>query len=176
MVVVRLTEPAMADLETMRRKGDTQVVRWALKKCLILERDPEAGDELRGGLIGFRKIAVGDRDWRVVWRVSHDQGGRTVVDVAEVWVVVVRSDAEVYDEVQQRVSTLKGQPRTIALADALEQLGRVTSGLEAAADPVDERKAPPWLRHVLTSVVRMPADEVARLSPEQAQAVWDACT
>lgn len=87
----------------MRRKGDLQVVRWALKKCLLLERDPEAGKEIRGGLIGFRKIVVGDRDRRVVWRVPHDETGRTVVDVAEVWAVGARSDAEDYDEVQARV-------------------------------------------------------------------------
>ncbi len=176
MAVVRLTEPALDDLKTMLRKGDPQVVRWALKKCILLETNPEAGEDLRGGLIGFRKIVVGDRDWRVVWRVTHDEVGRTVVDVAEVWAVGARSDAEVYAEVQERVTTLKAQPKTVALADALAALGRVTSGLEATTEPVDEPGVPAWLHHVLTSVVRMPDSEVAKLAPEQAQAVWDAYT
>lgn len=39
----------------MVRKGDPQVVRWALKKCLLLEKNPEAGEQLRGALIGYRK-------------------------------------------------------------------------------------------------------------------------
>lgn len=166
----------MADLETMQRKGDPQVVRWALKKCLLLERDPEAGDELRGGLIGFRKLVVGDRDWRVVWRVTSDEVGRTVVDVAEVWAVGARSDAEIYTEMQQRVATLKGEPKTIALADALQALGRVSAGLDATAEPVAAEELPAWLRHVLTKVVRMPADEVTKLSPEQAHDIWTAYT
>lgn len=158
----------------MQRKGDPQVVRWALKKCLLLERDPEAGEELRGGLIGFRKIVVGDRDWRVVWRVTSDEVGRTIIDVAEVWAVGARSDAEVYAEMKQRVATLKGEPKTIALADALEALGRVTGGLEATGEPVDTDQLPSWLTQVLTQVVRMPADEVDQLSLEQAHDVWAA--
>lgn len=166
----------MADLDTMQRKGDPQVVRWAMKKCLLLERNPEAGEELRGGLVGFRKIVVGDRDWRVVWRVTSDEVGRTVVDVAEVWAVGARSDAEVYAEMEHRVATLKGAPRTIALAEALEALGRVTQGLEAAAEPVETEDLPTWLSHVLTQVVGMPADEVAKLSAERAQDVWTSYT
>lgn len=33
---------------------------------------------------------------------------------------------------------------------------------------------PAWLRHVLTEVLRMPRDQVNRLSPEQAREIWDA--
>lgn len=176
-VVVRLTDPAVADLHEMQRKGDPQVVRWALKKCLLLERDPEAGDELRGSLIGFRKITVGDRGWRVVWRVTHDEVGRTVVDVAEVWAVGARSDADVYDEMNRRVATLRGQPHTIPLAEALESLGRTTYGLVAASEPVPDReRIPEWLVHALVAVVEMPRDEVAKLSQVQAEALWTAYT
>lgn len=163
----------MSDLEEMLRKGDPQVVRWALKKCLLLERDPEAGEELRGGLIGFRKIIVGDRDWRVVWRVTHDAVGRTIVDVAEVWAVGARSDAEVYEEMRQRAATLRSEPSTIPLAEALESLGRITHGLEATAEPSpDADELPAWLSQVLTRVVGLPKNEVERLSPERAHQVW----
>jgi mRNA interferase RelE/StbE len=65
--VVRLTEPAFEDLQTLLRL-DPQIVRWALKKMLLLERDPEAGQALHGVLIGWRKLVVGDRDRRVDWR------------------------------------------------------------------------------------------------------------
>ena len=145
-VVVRLTDAALSDLETMGRKGDPQVVRWALKTCLLLEQDPEAGEALRGSLIGYRKLVVGNRDWRVVWRVTHDDTGRTIVDVAEVWAVGARSDSEVYDEVTHRVGRLREEPHTIPLAD------------------------------VLTKVAGLPASEVALLSEEQARATWDAYT
>ena len=104
-VVVRLIEPAVEDLQVLLKR-DPQIVRWALKKMLLLERDPEAGEALRGGLIGWRKLTVSDRDWRVIWRVTHDQSGRVVVEyVAEVWAVGARSDAEVYAEMADRVST-----------------------------------------------------------------------
>ncbi len=49
---VRLIEPAVHDLERLLRI-DTQVVRWALKKMLLLERDPLAGRPLLGELIEY---------------------------------------------------------------------------------------------------------------------------
>ena len=42
-VVVRLTEPAFDDLRALLRL-DPQLVRQALKKMLLLERDPQAGE------------------------------------------------------------------------------------------------------------------------------------
>lgn len=33
---------------------------------------------------------------------------------------------------------------------------------------------PAWLRHVLTQVLRMPVDQVDRLTPAQAEEIWDA--
>lgn len=171
-VVVRLIDAALSDLELMQRKGDPQVVRWALKKCLLLERNPEAGEELRGGLIGFRKIVVGNRDWRIVWRVTHESGTVTV-DVAEVWAFGARSDAEVYAEVQERVAVLEEQPHTVPLSDAIAALGKVAFGLEAAEEPVTN-VLPGWLVHVLVNVVKMPPAEVRRLTADHAQEVWDA--
>ena len=156
----------------MARKADPQVVRAALKKCLMLERDPEAGQPLKGGLIGYRKLVVGDRDWRVVWRVTHHESGDIVVDVAEVWAVGARSDDEVYHEMSDRVRTLGRDPHTLPLAEAIEALGKLAHGLQAQPETTDE--LPPWLAHVLTSVVGMPDQEVRHLSTEQAQSIWDA--
>lgn len=168
---MRLTQAAMADLEQMVRKGDPQVVRWALKKCLLLERNPEAGEELRGTLIGYRKLVVGDRDWRVVWRVTHDTDGAPVVDVAEVWAVGARSDADVYAEMTARVTQLSRQPATVPLADAIQRLGKVAAGVPAQPEPARE-KLPPWLVQVLTRVVGLPEDEVSRLTRDQAERLW----
>jgi mRNA interferase RelE/StbE len=184
--VVRFTDAAVSDLEQMVRKGDPQVARWALKKCLLLERDPEAGEGLRGALIGFRKLTVGDRDWRVVWRVTHDDEGRPVVDVAEVWALGARSDSEVYDEMRDRVAALSKNPKTLPLAEVIERLGKVAAGLSpenaepvkgpAASRPASEpdtaAEVPRWLVQALVKVAGMPAAEVAKLSADEAERRW----
>jgi mRNA interferase RelE/StbE len=56
-----------------------------LTKMPLLERDPVAGEPLLGDLVGGRKLVVGDRARRVVWRVREPVPGHTVVEVAEVW-------------------------------------------------------------------------------------------
>ena len=170
-VRVRFTDPAFEDLRVMARKEDPQVVRAALKKCLLLERDPEAGEPLKGGLIGYRKLVVGDRDWRIIWRVTHDETGAIVVDVAEIWAVGARSDAEVYDEMMQRVKVLGRNPLTMPLAEAIDAMGKLAHGLEAQPEPDDE--LPAWLVGVLTSVVGMPVTEVRHLNVSEAHSIWD---
>jgi len=174
--VVRLIDAAVGDLERMVRKGDPQVVRWALKKMLLLERDPEAGAPLLGGLIGWRKLVVGDRDWRVVWRVGHDAIGNVVVDIAEVWAVGARSDAEVYAEVQGRVDNAEATASTQALADVITGLGRLAGGLRAPDEPHQPDDTPDWLVAALTKVAGLSAAEVADLSPAEAHEAWLAYT
>lgn len=174
-VVVRLTEPAFDDLRTLMRL-DPQIVRWALKKMLLLERDPEAGEPLHGALTGWRKLVVGDRDWRVVWRVTHDDAGTIVVDVAEVWAVGARSDAAVYDEMTSRVRTLPASPATIALTEVIERLGDVAQGLDAQAEPELTEVVPDWLAQRLRRQVGLRPAEVARMSLQEAVDAWAAWT
>ena len=90
--VVRLSDPAVEDLARLVRKHP-QIARWALKKMIQLETDPEAGQPLPGELVGWRKLAVGNRDWRIVWRVTHDEAGGVIVDVAKVWAAGGRRQA-----------------------------------------------------------------------------------
>lgn len=171
----------------MVRKGDPQVARWALKKCLLLERNPQAGEGLRGPLVGYRKLTVGDRDWRVVWRVTHDDEGRPVVDVAEVWAIGPRSDSEVYEEMNTRVAALSANPATVPLAEVIERLGKVAAKLSASsAEPVKGSSAPAtappeslstqlptWLAKSLVAVVGLSAEEVSGLSEVEANRRWD---
>lgn len=176
---MRLTDAAFDDLERLTRKGDPQVVRWALKKCLLLERNPEAGEELRGGLIGYRKLTVGDRGWRIVWRITHDDTGRPIVDVAEVWAVGARNDSEVYTEMESRVATLSATPATVPLTEAIARLGKIGKDIAPRSDEPDpgtQPALPAWLIHVLTAVVDMPRAEVDRLTEEQAREIWHAYT
>lgn len=170
-VQVRFTDPAFDDLRTMARKADPQVVRAALKKCLLLERDPEAGEPLSGGLVGYRKLVVGNRDWRLIWCVTHDDSGGVIVDVAEVWDFRARSDAAVDDEMTQRVQSLGRDPRTVPLAEAIDALGKLAYGLHAQQEPAEG--LPAWLVGVLTNVVGMPETEVGYLTAEQAHGIWE---
>lgn len=70
------------------------------------------------------------------------------------------------------MATLQDSP--VSLAEALSVLGKVVAyGLHAAAEPaVDD--VPGWLVHTLVNVVKVPRREVARLTPAQAQQIWDA--
>lgn len=174
--VVRLTDPAVGDLAGLIRK-DPQIARWALKKMIQLETDPEAGQPLLGELIGWRKLSVGNRDWRVVWRVTHDIAGGIVVDVAEVWAAGARSDGEVYAEMADRVRTLPDAPRTTALADLVARLGKVAGALTAtpeAAQNAAPQSLPPWLRTRLIDQVGLPAADVDALTLEQGVDSWTA--
>lgn len=170
--VVRLTSDALADLDRLLRRGDPQVVRWAFIKTIHLEQNPEAGDALLGGLMGWRKITVGDRDWRLVGRVTHDEAGTVIVNVAEIWAFGTRSDAAVYEEMQDRIATAPQTPRTKALADVLATLGKLTEDLKAAPGPATPGPLPKWLRESLLCVVRLPAAQVDGLTRHEADQLW----
>ena len=168
---VRLTDPAVADLE--RLVGvDPQIVRWALKKMLLLERNPDAGRPLLGDLIGWRKLVVGDRDWRIVWRVTTDDVGNTVIEIAEVWAVGARADAEVYAEMNDRIAVLGTNPTTQALSEVIERLGRAAGKVTAANEPVHD-PVPPWLLDRLVHQVHMTPEAVAELTGAQAMQAWE---
>ncbi len=172
--VVRLTEPALADLRELNAKRP-QAVRWAFKKMLLLERDPNAGEPLRGDLIGFRKLTVSDNTWRIVWRVTFDDAGNTIVDVAEVWAVGARSDAEVYSEMVGRVARLSPSPGTIALTEAVRRLGVSRADTQPAAKPRDEA-LPEWLVDRLRFQAGISEAEVKGLTLRDAVDRWTSWT
>lgn len=169
--VVRLTSAAVDDLRDLF-KADPQIVRWALKKMIQLERDPNAGDPLLGGLIGYRKITVGDRDWRVVWRVEQDEVGEYLIEVAEVWAVGYRKDSEVYAEISQRIAQAGSTPKTKALSEVLELFAKQGRDLTATPEPDKPEPVPKWLTEALLYVVRIPASRVDRMSLDEAEKAW----
>lgn len=169
--VVRLTDAAVDDLRRLF-KADPQIVRWAFKKMIQLERDPTAGDPLLGGLVGYRKITVGDRDWRVVWRVEQDDDGDYLIEVAEVWAVGYRKDSEVYAEMKQRMADAGTTPTTRALSEVLGLFTKQARGLTATPEPTTPEPVPTWLAEALLHVARIPASRVERMSLAEAERAW----
>lgn len=183
---VRFTEEAISDFRGLARK-DPQIVRAGFKKFLLLDRDPHAGEPLLGGLVGYRKLTVGDRTWRIVWRDSTDVVGHQVVEVAEVWAVGAREDAQVYAEVSSRVAALGDHPITQPLAQVLRTLANVRAlRMDVAAAQLGAKEAdsamtestgqpiPNWLANRLTQQAGYTQDDLARMKPEEAMDAWDA--
>lgn len=169
--LVRLTKDAVEDLRALF-KADPQIVRWALKKMIQIERNPNAGAPLLGGLIGYRKITLGDRDWRVVWRVVQDDARDFRVEVAEVWAVGYRKDNEVYEEIRQRVADAGSSPKTKALTQVLELFAKQASDLTATPEPEKPESVPKWLTDALLHVVHLPASQVQEMTLEEAEMAW----
>ena len=108
----------------------------------------------------------------VVWRVTHDEQGAIVVDVAEVWAIGARSDASVYAEMTERARSLPSGPSTLALAEVIERLGRTGSGLSARDEPSSTSELPGWLVDRLVEQAGLPAESVVELTLEQAFDAW----
>jgi mRNA interferase RelE/StbE len=114
-VRVELIDEAVQDLQRYAESGNLPLF---LKKLLRLESTgKDAGQPLGGGLTGWRKIVVGDRDWRIIFTVNPDE------TVATVWVIGDRADAECYEEAQRRVEKLHRQvPAAKSLAAVMFRL------------------------------------------------------
>lgn len=118
MAKVEFIRAAIDDLEDL----DGDILKRALKKILQLEKNPEAGQPLgrsqRTGtkLTTFRKLVLGNRDWRVIYRI--EPGG----DVSVVWLVGDRSDDECYREAADRLERASDSATKVALEDLLTSL------------------------------------------------------
>lgn len=98
MAGVQLTDEAREDLQDLDGSARIAVFK-GLKK---LRNEPEKrgqplGRRSTSNLTTFRKLVVGNRDYRIVYRVEAD--GTIVV----VWVIGRRSDDEVYDLAMSRL-------------------------------------------------------------------------
>jgi len=114
MAVVRLTSAAREDVRDLDGEAKKRVLK-AMKK---LEDEPDKrghplGSNATGNLTNFRKLVVGDREYRIVYRVEG--AGEVVV----VWVVGQRADRECYD---LAISRLKLYAEDSQLANELEQI------------------------------------------------------
>lgn len=172
-IELRFTDAAIEDLVVLQKKN-RQALQWAMKKFVLIERDPEAGAPLGGGLHGFRKLTLGDRDWRIIWRVTYEESGEVIVDIAEIWALGARKDAEVYAEMNRRVAALPRGPNTKALEEVLYVLETALSKKRRTrVEPnPDERPAPKWLIDDLVSLAGYTTAEASTLSESQALSAW----
>lgn len=167
---VRLTDEAVEDLLRLKRK-DPQIVRAVLKKMLLLERSPKAGEPLLGSLVGFRKLVVGNRDYRIVWRETEDADQTPVLVIAEVWAAGARADSAIYEEMNTRLEKARaaGDPATHDLAVILERLGKRYFDLAPSAEQEQDTKLPGWLIEALRANLGLNDEEIEVLTQEEAQ-------
>lgn len=109
MPEVRFTAKAVEDIANL----DGSVQPRVLKKILLLEQNAEAGQPLgkKGGtqLTTLRKLVVGNRDWRIVYRIEPSG------DVVVIWVVADRDDSEAYELAARRLNEM-AKPETFGTA------------------------------------------------------------
>lgn len=117
MAKVFLTEDAKEDLRDLDNAAQIQVVK-AMGK---LRSEPEKrgqplGSKATSDLTGLRKLVVGNRDYRIVYRIEDDG------DVCIVWVIGRRAANEVYEMAIARLKTHSD----VKLARELEELVEYT--------------------------------------------------
>lgn len=165
---VHFTSAALGDLQALFDK-DPQIVRAVLKNCLLLERSLFAGEPLLGDLVGYRKLVVGDRTWRIVWRVIDEVS--LDVEIAEVWAAGARSDGEVYTEMRSRIGRVADGPLTHALSEIIRRFAPGTLS-EVTLEP-DPEPVPGWLADRLLYTAGLREDQIKGLTGAQAADLWD---
>lgn len=163
---VTFTDGALDDL---RRLGP-DLAATVLEKVVTLRTDPEAGDPLAGQVTGFRRLTLGWKQQRVVYRLTDDG----TVEICAIWGVGTRSDSEIYAEAAARVATAPSDdPALQRLADVIGVLGRRVPRIDAVwpqespGEPV-----PDWLARRLVHKAGVAAEKVAALNLEQAVDLW----
>jgi mRNA interferase RelE/StbE len=110
---VDLYPAAVEDISELDGAERKQVFKGLLK----LETEPEKrGAPLGSSLTTFRKLVVGNRQIRIVYRVEAD--GR----VAVVWVVASRVDSDCYDLAMARLALHSGGEARTALEELVEEV------------------------------------------------------
>ncbi|WP_062381281.1 type II toxin-antitoxin system RelE family toxin [Demequina pelophila] len=124
MATIILTPEAQDDVRALDGSARKLVVSGLNKlKDLPEQRGAPLGSRASGNLTGLRKLVVGNRQYRIVYRVESD--GSIVV----VWVVGSRVDAECYDVAVARLEMYSHRPE---LRDMLR--GLLDTAFDAPAD------------------------------------------
>jgi mRNA interferase RelE/StbE len=114
-VRVELIDEAVVDLADLAEGGN---LKQFFKKLVEIETNgSQAGEPLGRNLVGWRKITVGNRNWRIVFRVDDDE------TVATVCVIGDREDAACYEEAQRRAEQVKDADATSLAASMMDLIG-----------------------------------------------------
>jgi mRNA interferase RelE/StbE len=109
-VRVELLDEAITDLAGFAESG---TLRRFLKKLVEIEtKGSGAGEPLGRDLVGWRKLTVGDRNWRIVFRVDPAE------TVATVCVIGDREDSICYEEAKRRADQVENADVS-SLAEAM---------------------------------------------------------
>jgi mRNA interferase RelE/StbE len=112
-VRVELIDDAIADLAKHAESGK---LKSFFKKLLEIEANGlQAGEPLGRDLVGWRKITVGNRDWRIVFRVDRAE------TVATVCVIGDRDDGACYEEAKRRADDIEDADAA-SLAESMMEL------------------------------------------------------
>jgi mRNA interferase RelE/StbE len=112
-VRVELIDDAIADLAKHSESGKLKAF---FKKLLEIEaKGSQAGEPLGRDLVGWRKITVGHRDWRIVFRVDKAE------TVATVCVIGDRDDGACYEEAKKRADHVDNADAA-SLAESMMEL------------------------------------------------------
>ena len=116
-VRVELLEEVVGDLQAVRASGR---LKDFLAKLVRLEDEGHAvgqplGRRADSRLVGWHKIVVGDRNWRIVFRMKDPS-------TAVVGVIGDRDDDACYRELARRVGPDNGLGQTLSLAATLAQV------------------------------------------------------
>jgi mRNA interferase RelE/StbE len=117
MARVVLTDDAKEDLRDL----DGAARKLIARKLRQFEDEPEKrgaplGSRSSSNLTTFRKIVVGDRDYRIVYRVEPDG------TVCVMWVIGKRSDDEVYKAALARLKKVGRDHSAVGLAGLLNDV------------------------------------------------------
>ena|SRR5438067_7117526 len=111
-VRVELVADAISDLEGLVASGN--VARFLAKLVRLEEIGKDAGQPLGHQLVGLRKIVVGDRNWRIVFKMNAND------TVATVWVIGDRNDSACYEDAVRRLKALgDSNPEVSGLATVI---------------------------------------------------------
>lgn len=169
VVHVRFIEPAIEDLLRLSKKNK-ELLRQVLKKILLIERNPLAGHPLLGGFIGWRKLTIGDRHWRIIWRTHTDQTGLVIVEIAEIWAIGARADSKIYKELRDRLDTLAPNQKVQSLREVIAHIGQ---GVMPLKDSAIREPVPPWLALRLLKNLHISQAEIDLMDAESAMSIWE---
>jgi mRNA interferase RelE/StbE len=169
VVEVRFTGPAVEDLRRLS-KNNRELLRQVLKKILLIEQNPLAGTPLLGSLIGWRKLTVGDRHWRIIWRTHTDVSGTLIVEIAEIWAIGARADSKIYKELKDRLDNLAPDQKVQSLREVIAYLGH---GPMPANKSPQREPVPAWLTKRLMSNLNISQQEIDKMDAEVAMSRWE---